>query len=203
MITSRALTRPASRSWQCWRCSFSTSPASYNVDTAPPLLAQLRTDMKEALKAKDRTRLNVLRGILTETTSLEKESKGIKTNKQLYKLLQKRKSASLNAAKEFQAANREDLTGKENEQIGVLQEYLNGFDTMTADEVAAAVRATIQGFEVEGVTPKRDKVRARLSRGAFEDKILDEALVAKTINRMVHEVAPSKNSAAQIQPGTQ
>lgn len=144
----------------------------------------------------------MLRGILTETTSLEKESKGIKTNKQLYKILQKRKSASLNAAKEFQAANREDLTGKENEQIGVLQEYLNRFDTMTADEIAAAVRTTIQGFEIEGVTPKRDKVRARLSRGAFEDKILDEALVAKTINRMVHEVAPSKDSAAQSQPGT-
>lgn len=144
----------------------------------------------------------MLRGILTETTSLEKESKGIKTNKQLYKILQKRKSASLNAAKEFQAANREDLTGKENEQIGVLQEYLNRFDTMTADEIAAAVRTTIQGFEIEGVTPKRDKVRARLSRGAFEDKILDEALVAKTINRMVHEVASSKDSAAQSQPGT-
>ncbi|KAI4250670.1 MAG: hypothetical protein L6R42_008687 [Xanthoria sp. 1 TBL-2021] len=199
MISSRALTRPASKSWQCWRCSFSTSSASYNVDTgAPPLLAQLRTDMKEALKAKDKTRLNVLRGILTETTSLEKESKGIKTNKQLYKLLQKRKSASLNAAKEFQAANREDLTGKENEQIGILQGYLNGFDTMTADEIVGAIQATIQEFETEGVTPKRDKVRARLSRGAFEDKILDEALVAKTINRMVHEVAPSKPSAAQV-----
>lgn len=140
----------------------------------------------------------MLRGILTETTSLEKESKGIKTNKQLYKLLQKRKSASLNAAKEFQAANREDLTGKENEQIGILQGYLNGFDTMTADEIIGAIQATIQEFETEGVTPKRDKVRARLSRGAFEDKILDEALVAKTINRMVHEVAPSKPSAAQM-----
>ncbi|KAL8753557.1 MAG: hypothetical protein Q9199_004957 [Rusavskia elegans] len=199
MISSRALTRPASKSWQCWRCSFSTSSASYNVDTgAPPLLAQLRTDMKEALKAKDKTRLNVLRGILTETTSLEKESKGIKTNKQLYKLLQKRKSASLNAAKEFQAANREDLTGKENEQIGILQGYLNGFDTMTADEIVGAIQATIQEFETEGVTPKRDKVRARLSRGAFEDTILDEALVAKTINRMVHEVAPSKLGAAQV-----
>ncbi|KAI4280570.1 MAG: hypothetical protein L6R38_004366 [Xanthoria sp. 2 TBL-2021] len=199
MISPRTLTRPASKSWRCWRCSFSTSRASYSVDTgAPPLLAKLRTDMKEALKAKDKTRLNVLRGILTETTSLEKESKGIKTNKQLYKLLQKRKSASLNAAKEFQAANREDLTGKENEQIGILQGYLNGFDTMTADEIIGAIQATIQEFETEGVTPKRDKVRARLSRGAFEDKILDEALVAKTINRMVHEVAPSKPSAAQM-----
>ncbi|KAL8651766.1 MAG: hypothetical protein Q9226_004553 [Calogaya cf. arnoldii] len=196
MIGSRALTCPASRSWQCWRCSFSTSPASYNVETgAPPLLAQLRTDMKEALKAKDKTRLNVLRGILTETTSLEKESKGIKSNKQLYKLLQRRKNASLNAAKEFQAANRENLTAQENEQIGILQGYLNGFNIMTADEVVSAIQATIQELEAEGVTPKRDRVRARLSRGAFEDKILDEALVAKTINRMVHEVAPSKPSA--------
>ncbi|KAL8789158.1 MAG: hypothetical protein Q9213_001265 [Squamulea squamosa] len=144
-------------------------------------------------------RLNVLRGILTETTSLEKESKGIKTNKQLYKLLQKRKSASLNAAKEFQAANREDLTEKENEQVGILQGYLDGFATTSAEEVVGAIQASIQELEVEGVTPKRDRVRARLYRpgGAFEDKILDEALVAKTINRMVHEVAPSKPSPGQ------
>ncbi|KAL9637732.1 MAG: hypothetical protein Q9204_001764 [Flavoplaca sp. TL-2023a] len=154
--------------------------------------------MKEALKAKDKSRLSVLRGILTETTSLEKESKGIKTDKQLYKLLQKRKTASSNAVREFQAANRGDLTTKENEQIDILQGYLDGFATTTADEVVGAIQTAIQEFETEGVTPKRDKVRAKLFRpgGAFEDKILDEALVAKTINRMVHEVAPSKPRAS-------
>ncbi len=178
--------------------------------------------MKEALKAKDKMRyhdhtrlyqstytelltvfviprLNVLRGILTETTSLEKESKGIKTNKQLYKLLQKRKNASSNAAKEFQAASRQDLTEKENEQIAILQGYLDGFAVTPADEVVGAVQATIQILEVEGVTPNKDKVRARLFRpnGALEGKILDEALVAKTINLMVHEVSPSKPSPVQ------
>ncbi|KAL8919781.1 MAG: hypothetical protein Q9172_004810 [Xanthocarpia lactea] len=195
MIAFKALTRPASRSWRCWRCSFSTSPAIGNVETGPPpLLAQLRTDMKEALKAKDKTR-----GILTETTSLEKESKGIKTNKQLYKLLQKRKNASSNAAKEFQAASRQDLTEKENEQIAILQGYLDGFAITPEDEVVGAVRATIQELEVEGVPPKSDKVRARLFRpnGALEDKILDEALLAKTIKLMVHEVSPSKSSPVQ------
>ncbi|KAL8911509.1 MAG: hypothetical protein Q9171_003317 [Xanthocarpia ochracea] len=200
MIGFKALTRPASRSWRCWRCSFSTSPAIGNVETGPPpLLAQLRTDMKEALKAKDKMRLNVLRGILTETTSLEKESKGIKTNKQLYKLLQRRRNASSNAAKEFQAASRQDLTEKENEQIAILQGYLDGFAITPADEVVGAVQATIQELEVEGVTPKRDKVRARLFRpnGALEGKILDEALVEKTINLMVHEVSPSKPSPMQ------
>ncbi|KAL8672221.1 MAG: hypothetical protein Q9168_003323 [Polycauliona sp. 1 TL-2023] len=156
--------------------------------------------MKNALKSKDKTRLNVLRGILTETTSLEKESKGIKSNRQLYKLLSKRKNASLNAVKEFQAASRDDLSGKENEQIGILQGYLDGFDTTTADEVADAVQTIIQDLEKEGVTPKRDRVRAQLSRsgGAFQDKILDEALVAKTIHRMVHEVAPSKPNPAHV-----
>ncbi|KAL8813919.1 MAG: hypothetical protein Q9223_006822 [Gallowayella weberi] len=150
--------------------------------------------MKEALKAKDKTRLNVLRGILTETASLEKESKGVKTNKQLFKLLQKRKSASLNAAKEFQNARRDDLTDKENQQISVLQGYLDGFHTTTADEVVEAIQTAIRELEAEGVTPKRERVRAILYRsgGAFEDKILDDALVATTINRLVHEVAPSK-----------
>ncbi|KAL8735206.1 MAG: hypothetical protein Q9166_001082 [cf. Caloplaca sp. 2 TL-2023] len=192
MISTRAIARPATI---CWRCYFSTSPAFLEIEAkAPPLLSQLRNDMKEALKAKDKPRLNVLRGILTETTSLEKESKGVKTSKQLFKLLQKRKSASLNAAKEFQAAGREDLTDKENEQIGILQGYLDGFSTTSADEVVLAIQAAIQELELAGVTPKRDRVRAILYRpgGAFEDKILDEPLVAKMINRLVHEVAPSK-----------
>ncbi|KAL8803700.1 MAG: hypothetical protein Q9182_003032 [Xanthomendoza sp. 2 TL-2023] len=195
MISSRALQLPISRGWQCWRCAFSTSSLIRDAETrAPPLLAQLRTDMKDALKAKDKTRLNVLRGILTETTSLEKESKGVKTDKQLFKLLQRRRSASLNAAKEFQNAGRDDLTDKENQQISVLQGYLDGFHTTSADEVVEAIQMAVRELEVEGVTPKRERVRAILYRsgGAFEDKILDDSLVAKTINRLVHEVAPSK-----------
>lgn len=144
-------------------------------------------------------RLNVLRGILTETTSLEKESKGVKTNRQLFKLLLKCKSASVNAANEFRNAGREDLTGNENEQIGILQEYLDSFHTTSADEVVGAIQTAIQELEVQGVTPKRDRVRAILYRpgGVFEDKIVDDALVAKTINRLVHEVAPSKPSSTR------
>ncbi|KAL8709321.1 MAG: hypothetical protein Q9220_005914 [cf. Caloplaca sp. 1 TL-2023] len=147
--------------------------------------------MKEALKAKDKTR-----GILTETTSLEKDSKGIKTNKSLFKLLQKRKSASILAAQQFRAAGREDLTNNEHEQIAVLDGYLNNFDTTTADEVATAISDAIRELKAEDVTPRRDRVRKLLFRegGTLGDKILDEGLVAKTINRLVHESAPSKPS---------
>ncbi|KAL8697464.1 MAG: hypothetical protein Q9224_002295 [Gallowayella concinna] len=195
MISSRALGTKISRGWQCWRCSFSTSSIIRDAETRPPpLLAQLRTDMKEALKAKDKTR-----GILTETTSLEKESKGVKTNTQLFKLLQRRRSASLNAAKEFQNAGRDDLTDQENQQIGVLQGYLDGFDTTSADEVVAAIQTAIRELEANGVTPKRERVRAILYRsgGAFQDKIIDNGLVTKTIHRLVHEVAPSQPSPVQ------
>lgn len=141
-------------------------------------------------------RLNVLRGILTETTTLEKQAQGITSNKQLFKLLQKRKRASIGAAKEFQAAGREDLTAKENEQAGILQEYLDVFDTASTNEVTAAIQAAIQNVISEGDIPKKENIRALLFRkgGAFEDKVVDDGLVAKTIDRLVHEAAPPTQS---------
>ncbi|KAL8690804.1 MAG: hypothetical protein Q9218_003830 [Villophora microphyllina] len=179
---------------RCWRCSFTTSGYREVEARAPPLLAKFRMDMREAMKAKDRTRLNVIRGVLTETTTLDKESRAIKSNKQLFKLLEKRINASKRAANEFQAAGREDLTSKENEQIGILQEYLDTFDVPTADETVATIQDLVHSLASEGAPPRKATVRAELfSRddSPFRDKIVDDRLVTETIERLVNKTAPT------------
>ncbi|KAI4259908.1 MAG: hypothetical protein LQ352_000558 [Teloschistes flavicans] len=133
---------------------------------------------------------------------LEKQSQGIKSNKQLFKLLEKRKNASTRAADEFKAAGREDLTVKENDQIGVLQAYLDTFDVPTPDETVAIIEDIVHRSASKGTPPKKETVRLQLfshgmagrSDGPFRDKIVDERLVTKTIDRLIGEVA-SENGA--------
>lgn len=67
--------------------------------------------------------LSVLRGILADVTNASKTPAPIKTDRQMIKLLQKRVKASKDAASQFAAAGRQDLTGKEESQVAVLEEY--------------------------------------------------------------------------------
>ncbi|KAL8934624.1 MAG: hypothetical protein Q9216_005813 [Gyalolechia sp. 2 TL-2023] len=201
------------------RRPFVTTVAFRQVqDGGLPMLAKFRTDMKEAMKAKDaqrycltqkyvlwiadcdcNIRLNTLRGILTETTSLEKQSQGIESKSELYKLLRKRQKACATAAKEFQDAGRVDLVGKENEQIGILQGYLNEFDVLSKDQTVTAIQDLVKWMESKGSKPRRGTVRKQLfqENGAFYDKIVDEHLVTMTINDLVEEMPPRNRKSKQ------
>ena len=142
-------------------------------------------------------RLNVLRGILTETTALEKRSQSVKNDKQIYKIIEKQIKASTKAAEEFASAGREDLRDKEHGQISIMEEYKAAVKSVSEEEVVVAVQDAIQQLQTDGVTPKRERVRRLLfaKGGTLEDKVINgsEDIVAKTVHAMVHEVAPSKN----------
>lgn len=138
-------------------------------------------------------RLNVLRGVLTEITVLQKRSEAVKTDKQLYKLLSKRQKACKSAAEEFQTAGREDLVGKEHEQIGVLQGYMAEFPTLSTDETVVAIKSLIRWMQGKGSNPKNErKALKRLFQegGAFHNKIVDEGFVAETFQRLISELPP-------------
>ncbi|KAL8653182.1 MAG: hypothetical protein Q9210_002255 [Variospora velana] len=190
------LLRPISRRLQCCRRAFATTAAYREVETeAPPLLARFRNDMKGALKAKDRTRLNVLRAILTEITVLEKRSQPVQTEAQLHKLLEKRQNTCKAAAEEFQKADREDLVSKENEQIDVLQEYMDDSPTLSTDETVLAIQNLIRWMQTKGSnpSPKSDKKALRYlfqEGGALHGKMVDKSLVSRTFERLVNELPP-------------
>ncbi|KAI4163318.1 MAG: hypothetical protein LQ342_003053 [Letrouitia transgressa] len=152
--------------------------------------------MKEALKTKDKIRLNVLRSILTETTALEKRSRPVTTDKQVYNVIEKQIRASTKAAEEFALASRSDLQDKENAQIQIMEEFRDEVETVPPEEAVEAVKSAIEKLQADGVTPKRERVRRLLfgPGGTFEDKVVNDrhGEMAKTINSLVHEVAPSK-----------
>lgn len=98
------------------------------------------------------------------------------------------------AAKEFQDAGREDLVGKENEQISVLQGYLDEFEVLTKDQTVTAIQDLVNWMESKGASPRRGTVRKQLfeENGAFHDQIVDDHLVTMTINDLVEDKPPLK-----------
>ncbi|KAF3397498.1 Altered inheritance of mitochondria protein 41 [Talaromyces pinophilus] len=111
--------------------------------SVPPLMAKLRSDLKDAMRAKDTPRLNVLRALISETNNAAKTASPIETDLQLLSLIRKKISASKDAAEQFLNASRSDLKEKEDAQITVYEEYAGQIQTMTPDDIKAAVESTI------------------------------------------------------------
>ncbi|KLJ05719.1 hypothetical protein EMPG_10809 [Blastomyces silverae] len=118
--------------------------------TAPPLLFKIKSDLKDAMRAKDTARLNVLRAIISETNNAAKTSSPIKTDIQLLKLLNKRTNALLGAKGEYLAADRADLVENANKEIEVLEGYAGMVEMISNEEVRAAVSRTIEDMKKSG-----------------------------------------------------
>lgn len=124
------------------------------------LLDQLNQDMKQAMKARDKQRLTVIRGV---KASMQNEA--IKLGKDLLNeeeeltVLTRELKQRTDSLQEFKAANRQDLVDKIEAEIQVLEEYMP--EQLTEEEVEEIVKETIQ--EV-GATSKQDmgKVMGKL-----------------------------------------
>jgi len=87
---------------------------------------QINNDIKEAMKAKDRVRLEALRGVKKEVIEA-KTSKGAAneiTDADILKIVQKMVKQRKDAAELFSSQNREDLAEKEREEIEAIKGYL-------------------------------------------------------------------------------
>ncbi|RMZ92754.1 hypothetical protein DV736_g60, partial [Chaetothyriales sp. CBS 134916] len=140
---------PPSRS-TCTRCLSrqlrlsSTSTATATSESPPALLAKIRQDMKDAMRAKDKDRLAVIRSIISETNQLASSPQAIRTDMQVLALLRKRRAASQAAAKEAEGAGRHDLKEKQDKEIAVLDEYARTVPLVGNDEMRTAVRAVLE-----------------------------------------------------------
>ncbi|MCJ1419695.1 hypothetical protein MMC32_006051 [Xylographa parallela] len=143
--------------------------------------------MKAAMKAKDTNRLNVLRGILAETTNASKTSSPFKTDIQLLSLLKKRAAASKAAAQEFGAARRDDLKDKEEAQVEVLEEYAAKVETVGTDEIMEAIAKVVEEMRTDGVSVNKGSVLKAVigAGGVLDGKPVEKAEVARIVMRML------------------
>ncbi|KAI9821285.1 MAG: hypothetical protein M1827_004021 [Pycnora praestabilis] len=168
------------------RCYYATVPTT---PSAPPLLLKIRADMKTAMKEKDTNRLNVLRALIAETANAAKTSSPIKTNIQLLSLLRKRAAASKAASQEFSAANRNDLSDKEDAQVAVLEEYAGGVETIGEDEIRRTVNKVMEGIKGEGAHVDMGGILKKVigPGGVLDGKPVERAEVARIVKETLSE----------------
>ncbi|MCJ1288271.1 hypothetical protein MMC26_007626 [Xylographa opegraphella] len=139
------------------------------------------------MKAKDTNRLNVLRGILAETTNASKTSTPIKTDLQLLSLLKRRAAASKAAAQEFGAARRDDLKEKEEAQVALLEEYASKVKTVGPDELTEAIAKTVEELRTSSVSVNIGSVLKAVSGpgGVLDGKPVEKSEVARMVKGML------------------
>lgn len=116
---------------------------------------KVKKQITEAMKAKDEVRLRTLRGVLAAFTN-ELVAKGRKPQEELeddealtvIKRLAKQRKDSI---EQFKAGNRSDLVKTEEEELGVLEEYLPKM--MGQEEIIPVAKAKMKEL---GVTDKSD-----------------------------------------------
>ncbi|KAF7504045.1 hypothetical protein GJ744_002874 [Endocarpon pusillum] len=162
---------------------------STTSEPAPPLLAKIRNDLKTAMRAKDKSRLNVLRAILSDATNASKGPSPIKTDVQVLALLRKRLAGSKAASEEFAQAKRDDLKAKQDEEIAVMDEYAGQVETVAEEDIARAVEQAYQTLKDSAKLNAGMMLKELLRPGGLlNGKAVDGSRVAK----MVQEILQTK-----------
>ncbi len=117
------------------------------------LFDQINDDIKTAMKARDKEKLQTLRNI--KKVMLEaKTAKGATaeiTDDEVLKIISKLAKQGSDSAKIYKEQNREDLYEQEMAQVAILEEYLP--EKMSDEELTAEVKAII---EQVGATTMKD-----------------------------------------------
>lgn len=80
--------------------------------------------VKDAMRAKDKARLGVLRILMSEFKKIEVDERIELDDARVLAVLDKQLKQRKDSAKQFTDADRMDLADKENYEIGVIQEYM-------------------------------------------------------------------------------
>lgn len=181
--------------WICPQCrayaAAATAAGGMDSTSIPPspLLSKLKTDMKAAMKAKDKTRLDVVRALLADITNSAKTSNPIKTDMQLLALIKKRSTAAKAASQEFEEAGRPELVDKEREQIEVLEQYASEVKTMSEDDIKNAVQTVVDEVKAAAQSAKvnmGDVLKKILGPGgSLEGKPVDRSEVARVVKQIL------------------
>ncbi|WP_198263897.1 GatB/YqeY domain-containing protein [sulfur-oxidizing endosymbiont of Gigantopelta aegis] len=88
------------------------------------LKSRLQDDMKNAMRAKEKDRLVVIRGIIAAVRQREIDEQIELDDSQVLAILDKLVKQRRDSAQQFRDADRIDLADKEEMEMGMLQEYL-------------------------------------------------------------------------------
>src|SRR5206468_4770101 len=108
------------------------------------LSQRIDSDLKEAMRARDTTKLNVLRMLKSALKYAAIAKSGAETelsDGEAAQVIRKQVKQRQDSIESFEKGARPELASKEKEELEILNSYLP--QAMSADELAAAVRETI------------------------------------------------------------
>lgn len=108
------------------------------------LSQRIDSDLKEAMRAKDATRLSVLRMLksaLKYGAIAKSDAEGELSDAEAAQVIRKQVKQRQDSIESFEKGGRTELAEKEREELSILNAYLP--QAMNADEVAKVVRETI------------------------------------------------------------
>ncbi|WP_086930911.1 GatB/YqeY domain-containing protein [Agarilytica rhodophyticola] len=116
---------------------------------ASELKAQISSAVKDAMRAKDKPRLAVLRMVMSEFKRIEVDERIELDDARVLAVLDKLAKQRKDSLKQYQDAGRQDLADVESYEIGVIQDFLPA--ALSADEIAAIVSKAISDSGAESM----------------------------------------------------
>ena len=116
---------------------------------------EINNNLVKALKAKEREKASVLRGLLASLKNAEIEAKGELKNRQVIEVLQREVKQRKEAATDYKRGKREELAEKEEAEVKIIKEYLPA--EISEEEIEAEVKKAI---EETGASSKQDLGKA-------------------------------------------
>jgi uncharacterized protein YqeY len=135
-----------------------------------PLKQRIVTDMKDAMRARDKQRLGVIRLALAELKRIEVDERTDLEDDRITQILDKMTKQRRDSVEQYQKADRQDLVDQENYEIGVLQEYLpeqldaSSIDTLIAESLTSTGASSMQDMG-KLMADLRPKVLGRADMG--------------------------------------
>ncbi|WP_137222433.1 GatB/YqeY domain-containing protein [Shewanella sp. MEBiC00475] len=105
------------------------------------LTDQLKDQMKEAMRAKEKVRLGTIRMALSAIKQIEVDTRETLTDEQTIAVLTKMVKQRRDSIAQYEAANRPELAAIEAEEVRVIEKFLP--TPLTKDEIATIIDATI------------------------------------------------------------
>ena len=107
-------------------------------------LEKLNSDLKEAMKAKAEVKMNCIRQIKTAVMNKEvaKKDNEILSDDEVMGVIASLAKAHVESIDSFKKGNREDLVGKEEEELAILQAYLPA--QLSENELRIIVEAAVK-----------------------------------------------------------
>src|SRR5437763_3385430 len=106
------------------------------------LAERIEADLKDAMRAKEATKLSVLRGLKSalKYAAIEKADADL-DDAAAVQVIRKQVKQRQDSIESFEKGGRPELAAKEKEELSILQSYLP--QAMSADEISKIVRETI------------------------------------------------------------